>query len=371
MRNNTSLSSRTVRIIIWFIVIAVGILILVGVAQQHIYLFRKVDTTQLGVQKRGGQIMRIVPPGIYSDIALFAELQTYSTEAYQFSVSDAELITSDNQRIGVTASGSFFRPEFTRAEQIPSLWAKYSHIYLSDEALQKVANDLAAQAMKVCVGAKPFRESIIGSGRDDLRNCVDDELNKLADPYGLTVANVTLPNVILSEEVQSLLDSITKSRLETEKATQDKARAIAEGEAQKAAQEATIRVEQSRAQEEAKQKTTLAQLTSEQLKAERSVIEAQKVNDLFSAQQDLEINKALAAAAIEKAKADLAREIALADLYAGNNNYYSIQLALANASAIKETDKLIFIPEGTFPQLVFGQNLQPVVPVVNGAETPQ
>jgi len=315
--------------------------------------------------------VRIVPPGIYSDAALFAELQTYSTQAYQFTVSDAELITSDNQRIGVTASGSVFRPDFTRADQIPMLWTKYSQIYTNDEALQKVANDLAAQAMKVCVGGRPFRESIIGSGRDELRNCIDDELNKLAEPYGLSIANVTVPNVALSEEVQSLLDSITKSRLETEKATQDKLKAIAEGEAQKAAQEAEIRVEQSRAQEEAKQKTTLAQLTSDQLKAEKNVIEAQKANDLLSAQRDLEINKALAAAAIEKAKADLAREIALAELYSGNSNYYTLQLALANASAIKASDKLIFVPEGTFPQLIFGENLQPVVPVVRGEETTQ
>ena len=56
----------------------------------------------------------------------------------------------------------------------------------------------------------------------------DDELNKLVENYGLSVANVTVPNVSLSPEVQALLDSITKSRLETEKAVQDKLRATAE-----------------------------------------------------------------------------------------------------------------------------------------------
>ncbi len=370
MRNSNAVSTRFVRIILILIVVAVGLLILMGIAQQHVYLFRKVDTNQLGVQKRGGEIIRILPPGIYSDAALFAELETYSTQAYQFTVSDVELITSDNQRIGVTVSGSVFRPDFTKAAELPVLLTKYSIIYLNDEALQKVANDLSAQAMKVCVGGRPFRESIIGAGRDELRNCIDDELNKLFGPYGLNVANLTVPNVALSEEVQGLLDSITKSRLETEKATQDKLKAIAQGEAQQAAQEAEIRVEQSRTQEEAKQKTTLAQLTSEQLKAERSVIEAQKSNDLLSAQRDLEINKAMAAAAIEKAKADLAREIALAEIYASNTNYFNYQIALANANAIKDTDKLIFVTEGTFPQLIFGENLKPVIPIA-GDTTPQ
>ncbi len=358
-----SVSNQTTRVLITLFIGVVGIILLVAFAQQHFYLFKKVDTNQIGVQKRGGQIINIVPPGLYSDVALFAELVTYSTQAYQFSVADQELITSDNQRIGITVSGSFFRPDFAKADLIPQLWTKYSQIYTIDERLQAVANDLAAQAMKVCVGNRPFRESIIGAGRDDLRNCVDTELSKLAEPYGLDVSNVTVPNVALSQEVQALLDSITKSRLETEKADQDRLKALAQGEAMQAEQEAVIRVEQSRIQEEAKQKTLLAELTKERLEAEREVIEAQKNNDLLSAQRDLEINTAMAAAAIEKAKADLAREIALAELYTTNAPYFQYQMALANASAIKESDKLIFVPEGTFPQLIFGESLRPVVPV--------
>jgi hypothetical protein len=360
---NQPVSTRAVRIIVTLIIAVVGFVILMAFAQQHFYLFKRVEPGQMGVMVRGGQIYRIVPPGLYSDIGLFVNLQTYSIAAYQFSVSDQELITSDNQRLGVTVSGSVFRPDFTKADRIANLWARYREIYIRDEALQKVANDLAAQAMKVCVGAKPFRDSIIGAGRDQLRTCVDEELSKLAEPYGLDVSNVTVPNVTLSPEVQSLLDAITKSRLETEKAEQDRLKAIAQGEASKAEQEAAIRVEQSRAQEEAKQKAVLAELTTQQLEAERQVITAQKNNDLLAAQRDLEINKALAAAAIEKAKADLAREIALAELYATNNNYYTYQMAVTNASAIKETDKLIFVQEGTFPQLVFGESLTPVVPV--------
>ncbi|RPJ43728.1 MAG: hypothetical protein EHM21_11110 [Chloroflexi bacterium] len=359
----TTFSTQLVRVVVILIIGIVGILVFFGIAKQHFYLFKRVEPGQIGVKIRGGQIAEIVPPGMYSDFGLFVNLLTYSIEAYQFNVSDAELITSDNQRIGVTVSGSFFRPDFTKADRIADLWARYQLIYVNDEALQRVANDLAAQAMKVCVGGKPFRESIIGAGRDALRNCVDEELSKLSEPYGLDVSNVTVPNVALSPEVQQLLDAITKSRLETEKADQDRLKAIAQGEAAKAEQEAAIRVEQSRAQEEAKQKAILAQLSREQLQAERQVIDAQKANDLLSAQRDLEINQAMAVAAIEKAKADLAKEIALADLYTTNPNYYYYQIALANAGAIKATDKLIFVPEGTFPQLIFGNDLKPVVPV--------
>jgi hypothetical protein len=360
---NSSVSGGAVRVLIILFGVILGVAILVALVQPHFYLFKKVETGQIGLMIRGGQIVQVVPPGLYSDFGLYVDLRTYSTEAYQFSVADQELITSDNQRIGVTVAGTFFRPDFSKADQIAVLWARYRHIYTNEEALQKVANDLAAQAMKVCVGNRPFRESIIGAGRDQLRACVDDELSKLATPYGLDVVNVTVPNVALSQEVQALLDSITKSRLETEKAEQDRLKALAQGEASKAEQEAAIRVEQSRIQEEAKQKTLLAEMTRDQLQAERQVIEAQKANDLLAAQRDLEINRAMAVAAIERAKADLAKEIALAELYTTNPAYYQYQMALANASAISNTDKLIFVPEGTFPQLIFGENLRPVVPI--------
>lgn len=185
------------------------------------------------------------------------------------------------------------------------------------------------------------------------------------------MANVTVPNVILSPEVQALLDQITKSRLETEKAEQDRLKAIAQGTAEQAKQEAEIRIAQSRIQEETKQQTVLAKLNEEKLRAQLVVIEAQKANDLLSAQKDLEINKATAAAALEKAKAQLAEQTALAEIYKLNPGYLSLQMALANASALKSTDKIIFTPEGVTPNLVFGNNILPTVPVTTPTETPK
>ena len=181
-----------------------------------------------------------------------------------------------------------------------------------------MAEDLSFQSKNVCMGDRPFDESILGTNRDQFRNCIDDELNKLMEPYGLAVANVTVPNVPLSEEVRGLLDAITKSRLETEKARQDKLKAEAEGTARQAQQEAEIRVQQAAAQETARQQATLAKLEVERLYAEKARIEACKVNDLLAAQKDLQINKALADAALERARAELAKEFAKAALYSSN-----------------------------------------------------
>jgi hypothetical protein len=234
--------------------------------------------------------------------------------------------------------------------------------------------------MKVCVGDRTFDDNIIGTARDELRECIDTELSDLARNFGLEIENVVVPEVILSPEVRTALDAIVQSRLETEKAAQDKLRADAQAGAEQARQEGEIRVEQSRLQEQAKQEITLAKLDQEKtlaqkvvieaeranelarVEAEKAIIQAQKDNELLAAQQDLEINRALALAAEEKANADLAAQRALAEIYAANPGYLDLQRIQANADALNATDKIIFTPEGTVPNLVLpGPGIVPTV----------
>ena len=349
--------------------VVLGLFFLIAI-RPHFYLLRQVNPEQVGVKIRGGQIAEIVPPGIYSDVGLFVKLETYSAAEYRFSVSDPEVLTQDQQRLGVTVSGSVFRPDWVDAPRVRALWSQYRSVFLSDEALQRVMADLSLQAMKVCVGDKVFADAVVGSDRDALRSCIDEQLDKLIEPYGLRVANVVVPGVDLSPEVQAKLDAITQSRLDTEKALQDEKKAVAEGKAQQAQEEALIRVEQSRKQEQARQETTLAQLEKDKLEAQKAVIGAQKANELLSAQKELEIARARAAAAEQQAKADLAQQIALAGVYAEFPNYYQYQMSLANASAIQSSDKLIFTQEGVFPNLIFGSNFMPSVPLGPPAPEP-
>lgn len=371
MKSPTRINPNLARIFLTVILVLIGLAVMWAISGQFFYFLARVNADEVGLRMRGGRIVDVVPPGIYNDVGLFVDLEKYSTQAYQFSALDPEVITEDNQRIGVTVSGSVLRPSLTSQTpaEIIQRWTQYRSIFTSDQALQKVAEDLSFQSMKVCVGDRPFNESILGTNRDELRNCIDDELNKLLIPYGLSVANVTVPNVTLSDEVKGILDAITKSRLETEKARQDKLKADAEGLARRAQQEAEIRVQQATAQETARQQAILASLEVERLTAERDRIEASKSNDLLSAQKDLEINRALADAALERARADLANEFARAELFANNASYVNYQMAITNASALQKNDKLIFLQPGMFPNLVFGGGALPTIPLPTSAIT--
>jgi len=348
---------RIPRGLIISVVAIVAVLILSALLRPFWY-FEVIENDEIAIAIEAGQVVNVKQPGIAYDIGLFVRLVKIKTSAVALVVDDLELITSDKQRIGLQVAADVFRPRTT--DVVTANVGRYQSIYTSDESLVQRMTAFTLQAMKVCVGDKKFDDAVIGSGRDALRTCIDDELSALAEPLGLEVRNVTVPQVTISPEVQSALDAIVQSRLATEKAKQDAEKAKQESTAQQAVEEGRIRVEQSKLQEEARQQVTLQQLKQQQLEAQLAVIQQETIN----AQAQLELTKAQQEVAAEQARVDIAKELALAKLYADNPIYVTLQIALANAAAIKSTDKLIFTPEGVFPDLIFtNNNVLPTVSV--------
>ncbi|MEM7114155.1 MAG: SPFH domain-containing protein [Chloroflexota bacterium] len=368
------------RILLIIVLIVAGIALVGSLLGQFAYIFQTVEEQEVGIQFQGGRIVEVVGPGVYTDFGLFVRLERISTQAVTFQVRDEEMITKDKQRIGLVVSGDIFRPGLAQKDELQGAWSQYRGVFTDDETARLRVQDLARQSMKVCIGDRTFDDNVVGTARDELRQCIDDELNELASQLSLRVENLVVPEVILSPEVQAALDQIVQSRLATEKAAQDELKAKAESAADQARQEGEIRVEQSRIQEQTRQQITLAQLEQERLQAQLVIIEAEraneiaqlekenaliasrKANELLAAEQDLAINRALADAAVERARAEVARELALAELYAANPDYLQLQIVQANANAISPTDKLIFTPEGTIPTLVLpGPGIVPTV----------
>ena len=378
-----------IRAIVIGLAVVLAILVVFSFSSRFFYFFERIEEDEVGVQFAGGRIKDVVGPGVYSDAGLFVEMKRVPSKAVDFSVTDEELITKDKQRIGLIVTGDIFRPGQEHKDIIQSLWAKYNQLYVDETAARERITNRTKQAMKVCVGNRNFDDAVIGTARDELRACIDDELNKLAGNFGLRVENVAVPDVILAPAVQTKLDEIVESRLQTEKAAQDKLRADAQASAEQARQEGEIRILQSRMQEEARQQKTLAELDREKIQAqkavieaeranelarveaERAIIEAEKSNDLLAAERDLEIQTARARAAVEAAKAEVAVELALAELFAANPGYLQLQMVQSNAGALKPSDKIIFTPEGTIPTIVLpGPGIVPTVETgLSGTET--
>ncbi len=350
---NPRLNVSAIPRVLVILVVVIAIVVALGAVSKSFWYFTVIDNDEVGLTIRAGEIEGVRPPGIAIDFGLFVSLVKIKTSAVPITVDDSELITVDKQRIGLQVTADVFRPR--EADIVIANFPRYRNIYVDDTALSQRLTAFTLQAMKVCVGDKKFDEAVIGSGRDVLRSCIDSEVSSLAEPLGLEVRNVAVPQVIISPEVQAALDSIVQSRLATEKAKQDAEKAKQEAAAAQAAEEGQIRVEQSKLQEEARQQAILQQLKQEQLKAELAVIEQETIN----AQQQLKLTEAQQAVAKEQAQVDIAKELAMAELYAAHPDYVALQMALANASAIKDSDKFIFTPEGVFPNLIFSNGMLP------------
>lgn len=351
---------------------AIVVLLILGGFFVGGYIFHGVGATEVGVQFVENKITNIVGPGMYYDVRFFAKLTNVDASGIPFMVVDKEVLTKDQQRIGVEVFGTVHRPDLSRAEVLRNSWAIYSTFYTNNEALagkqvtvkDEKGKDVKVwqgglmekngqQAAKVCVGDLNFAQAVIGSARDVLRECITKELDGISAGYGLEVKNIVVPQIGLDPEVQKQMDSITKARFDTQIAQQQTLKAQADGERELMVQQAAIRVEQGKIQEKAKQDALTAELDQKKLAAQRQVIEQQKTNDLFAAEKELDIQKKQQEVAAARAKAELANMAATAEVYEQNPKYTSLEMAKAYASAYKETDKVI-VPQGSDPYLFVG-----------------
>lgn len=330
------------------------------------YWLEGVSSKEVAIQMHAGQPIAVVGPGNYTDLQPFASLQRIDASEIPFTANDPEVLTNDQpapQRIGVTVQGTVRRPGMDHPDLLLANWSRFSTFYTNNDALvgtdkqTGLMQNLGNQAMKVCVGESTFNDAAIGAGRDKLRACIDTELNTLGQGYGLSVNNVVVPSVVISDSVQQSLDAITKARYDQQVADQQVQTAKSQGDQQVAQQEATVRAQNANAQEQARQDAVTAGLNQQALVAQNAVIQQQKANDLLSAQQDVGIQQQWAQAQAARAQGDNADAAALAAIYQNNPAYANQQAVAAQASAFKQTDKVI-VPAGTNPNVIIGDGTQ-------------
>ena len=346
-----------------------------------VYLMKGLGQQEMGVKIRAGEIVDIVGPGgIYNDFGLYVKLENYNIEGVSFSVADDEVFTKDMQPVYVEIRGQVFRPSLTSIksvnddgtvsyftkEEIARHFINYRQSYKDNEVLQNQLDGFCRQAMKVCVGQNDLRGNAVAEGRDTLRSCIENELEKLTREIGMYVNNIVVTDVQASDQAMQVINETNQYLLDAEKAKAQAQKLEQEGKANAVQKEAEIRVQQAAAQETARQKVTLAELEEKELIARREVIKAEKENAIL----EQELNAEKAKAAELEAQAELARERLLAQIYEENPGYYQLKVSEMNASAIKSTDKFIIVPEGAMPQLVLGKDVIPVSNVTTPTMTP-
>lgn len=341
-----------------------------------VYVMKGLGQQEMGVKIRAGEIVDIVGPGgIYNDFGLYVKLESYNIEGVTFDVADDEVFTKDMQPVYVEIRGQVFRPSlssiksvsadgtvstFTK-DEIAQHYVNYRQSYVNNNILKEQMDGFSRQAMKVCVGQNDLRGNAVAEGRDTLRNCIENELEKLTNEIGMYVNNVVVTDVQASDQAMQVINETNQYLLDAEKAKAQAQKLEEEGKANAVQKEAEIRVQQAAQQETARQKVTLAELEEKELIARREVLKAEKENAIL----EQELNAEKAKAAELQAQADLAKERLIAQIYEENPGYYQLKVSEMNASAIKGTDKFIIVPEGAMPQLVLGKDVIPTTVVNN------
>ena len=229
-----------------------------------VYLMKGLGQQEMGVKIRAGEIVDIVGPGgIYNDFGLYVKLENYNIEGVSFSVADDEVFTKDMQPVYVEIRGQVFRPSLTSIksvnddgtvsyftkEEIARHFINYRQSYKDNEVLQNQLDGFCRQAMKVCVGQNDLRGNAVAEGRDTLRSCIENELEKLTREIGMYVNNIVVTDVQASDQAMQVINETNQYLLDAEKAKAQAQKLEQEGKANAVQKEAEIRVQQAAAQE--------------------------------------------------------------------------------------------------------------------------
>lgn len=361
------------------------------------YYWRAIGDQYIGVETISGNVGRVLPPGIHSNSTLWADLNEVDISQHPWCSVDPEVLTKDSQRLGFVVCGTVQRPglsDLIGPEGKKTTYYQYNggqywvgyktyyqkndllageyhteanpsnpneQIYIIDKA--GLMQQLSQQAMKSCVGDRTFEQAVVGSNRDDLRDCIDESVSKLAANYGgLKVENVVVPNIIIGDEVAAKLDAITTAKFDTQLEKQKEEQALAEGKRLLAVEQAAIRVEQGSSQETATQRAITLGLQAEAEKARKGLIEADMANKLLEAELQIEVSQT----DLEAAKLDVqishVWDITLAELLQVNPTYADYLMLQLATAAWDETDKIV-VPIGSDPYTIINPwgNVTPIV----------
>lgn len=372
---------KTAGIIVGVLVIALILIFTVG-ANVFGYWFVNIDTTEIGIPTKFGAVMKdadnkmiVFGPGQYTDIFnLGADVQEINVSGIQFAVTDPQVALAGpeqkniQQTIGVTVAGTVFRPGVTprgiddpntpEDERIPAmselLWRDNRTLYTNDEVLQAKIGELAKQAMKVCVGPRTLAAATVGSDRNDLAFCIDQQLTSLAKGFALDIQSVTVPDVILPPEVEESIVNISKANQDAQLAVAGATLAYAQGQRQQAETVNQIQVTAASQLAQIEARSTQAAAQEQAIQSQINVNNAQATLD----GSQLLYQKAQAQIKLEiaqlNAQSENAQITVLAQLYQSNPQYAAVIIQTAFAEGLKSVSKVFYIPTDTKSLSIIG-----------------
>jgi regulator of protease activity HflC (stomatin/prohibitin superfamily) len=254
----------------------------------------------MAVQLEDGEIKSIQGPGGRYSGGWFETLVTVDIDTITFSVEDPEVLTSDNQAVGMRITIQARRKSDT--ESITNIVTNWYALTNNDQ-LKETISATAREGLKN--GVRGFTLSELLNDRNGLGNAIREQLETDAAKYSVEIINVTVENVAPSAEYMKILS--------------DKANLTAE--------------------------------TAKELERQK-LIAQQAANNILQAEKDVEVKEAQllaeqakTAVEVEIAKREGEKTAAAQEVYSLNAQAY--ELERLRLMALIYGDKTMFISPGT------------------------
>ncbi len=285
-----------------------SVLVVLSMFLQACYIGQDVQTNQVAVELEKNRIVRVVNAGVYTSWGFYNEMKVMNVDTLTFGVEDPEVLTRDNQAVGVKITIQARRK--SDEESVKNIFENWAST-VDDNKLVEVISATAREGLKN--GVRNYNLSELLNDRNGLGNSIGEQLSLDASKYSVEIINVTIENVSPSPDYMAILADKANITAETEK----------ELERQK-------------------------------------LIEQQASNDILQAQktaqvklEQVEAERAITAVEVEIAKREGQVTAASQQVYTDNPQAFMLE-QLRLLDAIFDGQTVYYLPEGTDLTTVFG-----------------
>ena len=176
------------------------------------YFNNDVGTNQVGVMLQRNAIVSVVPPGVYTDWSFFSDLKQMDVNTQTFTVEDPEVLTSDNQAVGLKVTIQARRNADN--ESVRNLVTNWSTL-MDNNIMIETISSTAREGMKN--GVRAFNLTTLLDDRNKLADAIRTQLEIDTAKYGVEIVNVTIENVALDPAYTGTLNEKALLRVQTEK----------------------------------------------------------------------------------------------------------------------------------------------------------
>lgn len=283
------------------------LIVFLAFAMTGCYWNEDVGTNQVAVRTTKNKIVEVVGAGVYSG-GWFDDIKIMDVDTLTFSVEDPEVLTSDNQAVGVKITIQARRKG--DEESVKNIFMNWSSLTNNDQ-LVNVISATAREGLKN--GVRNYNLSQLLNDRNGLGNSISEQLSLDSQKYSVEIVNVTVENISPSPEYMGILSEKANLSAQTEK----------ELERQKL-------IEQ---------------------QASNDILQAQKVAEVQNAQVLAE--QSITAVQVEIAKREGQVTAASQQVYTDNPQAFQLE-QLRLLAEIFDGQTIYYLPEGTDLTTIFG-----------------